>query len=257
VLICSAARVYATGRPSTRRQRSRRFRPTWFAPAVGYLVVLLFFGVPGPTSTGQERAMVTGTDPVGYPTGGGSRGVSLRRCWPGCCFRPSWPWPSDGDNGHQGSQMGSGTPTPGDLPVLRPGRRRQRGLRTAAAAWPWTRASWRGVHHALGCQHLPARGFAALVLPIATGALYYASPENDWATRYCLSCRTGLRCTTSRRCVTTTRARVSRHLGTLGRVGGAHCLLGGVRPGAVPGHDRRFGDSAQTVGGARTPGCTR
>ncbi|MBT4500300.1 MAG: hypothetical protein HOC74_21415 [Gemmatimonadetes bacterium] len=28
---------------------------------------------------------------------------------------------------------------------------------------------------------LPARGFAAYVMPIATGALYYASPENDWA----------------------------------------------------------------------------
>jgi hypothetical protein len=28
---------------------------------------------------------------------------------------------------------------------------------------------------------LPARGFAALVMPIATGALYYANPENDWA----------------------------------------------------------------------------
>lgn len=30
---------------------------------------------------------------------------------------------------------------------------------------------------------LPARGFAALVMPVATGALYYASPENDWADR--------------------------------------------------------------------------
>jgi hypothetical protein len=30
---------------------------------------------------------------------------------------------------------------------------------------------------------LPARGFAALVMPIATGALYYASPENDWANK--------------------------------------------------------------------------
>jgi hypothetical protein len=30
---------------------------------------------------------------------------------------------------------------------------------------------------------VPARGFAALVPPIATGAAYYASPENDWKTR--------------------------------------------------------------------------
>ena len=30
---------------------------------------------------------------------------------------------------------------------------------------------------------LPARGFAAYVMPIATGAQYYATPENDWAER--------------------------------------------------------------------------
>jgi len=30
---------------------------------------------------------------------------------------------------------------------------------------------------------LPARGFVALIMPVATGATYYASPENDWATR--------------------------------------------------------------------------
>ena len=30
---------------------------------------------------------------------------------------------------------------------------------------------------------LPARGFAALVLPTATGAYYYANPENDWKER--------------------------------------------------------------------------
>jgi hypothetical protein len=30
---------------------------------------------------------------------------------------------------------------------------------------------------------LPARGFAALVMPVATGALYYATPENNWVDR--------------------------------------------------------------------------
>ena len=30
---------------------------------------------------------------------------------------------------------------------------------------------------------LPARGFTAYVMPIATGAQYYATPENDWAER--------------------------------------------------------------------------
>ena len=30
---------------------------------------------------------------------------------------------------------------------------------------------------------LPARGFAAYVMPIATGAQYYATPENDWSER--------------------------------------------------------------------------
>ncbi len=30
---------------------------------------------------------------------------------------------------------------------------------------------------------LPARGFVALIMPVATGAAYYASPENEWAER--------------------------------------------------------------------------
>ena len=30
---------------------------------------------------------------------------------------------------------------------------------------------------------LPARGFVALIMPVVTGATYYASPENDWGTK--------------------------------------------------------------------------
>jgi len=114
------------------------------------------------------------------------RGCSLRAILLGLALSAfmglAIPW---GDMIIKGSQMGVWNTNPGALFLFFVLTALVNlGLGLLRRSWALDRSELAVVYILLLVANtLPARGFAALVPPIATGAYYYASPENDWKTR--------------------------------------------------------------------------